>query len=143
MNRGVRTEWHLAELSSGEADPFAHAVYSVGLDVDLGGSEEELAAALRATLDREGRLWKGGLTCDLKDGGQDCRTCPLATLETSEPRARLCRLGKDQFAIADRLKVFATERVEARQEVADVADELSEVGHLDADLAELLTAVGL
>lgn len=143
MSGGARTEWHLAELSSGEADPFADAVYSVGLDVDLGGSEEELSAALKRLLDRESRLFNVGMTCDLKDGGQDCRTCPVATLEASEPRSRLCRLGKDEFAIADRLQTFATERFEAREEVAEAADELSEVGHLDDELSELLTGVGL
>lgn len=139
MSGGVKTEWHLAELSSGEADPFADAVYSIGLEVDLGGSEEELSRALKTLVERESRLFNVGMTCDLKDDGQDCRTCPVATLERSEPRSRLCRLGKDEFAIVDRLKAMST----ARQEVADAADELSEVGHLDAELAELLTAVGL
>lgn len=140
---GVRTEWHLAELASTEADPFAQAVYSVGLDVDLGSSEEELTRALNRLFAREERLSDGGLVCEMKDGGQDCRTCPLATLDADEPRSRLCRLGKDQYAIAARINELSRPRLGLRHEYAELADQCSEVGHLDDELAELLTEVGL
>lgn len=136
---GTRTEWHLAELST-DADPFADAVYSVGLDISLDSSLEELEAALRTTLHREGRLWEHGLTCDLKDSGQDCRTCPLATVDLQDERARLCRLGKDQQAIMQRWRDLRNEQMGG---LPQIADEYSEIGHLPPDLMELLSAAGL
>lgn len=143
---GIRTEWHLAELGA-EADPFAMAVYSAGLEIDLNGSEDELVGHLRTLVKREARMDATGLTCGLKDGGQDCRTCPMATLEAREERSRLCRLGKDEFRVAERLHELGDQRrANGREELSEMvtsASEWSEIGHLDSDLAELLTAVGL
>lgn len=139
MNGTTRTEWHLAELST-DADPFADAVYSVGLDISLNSSLEELEAALRTTVEREGRMWESGLTCELKDSGQDCRACPLATLDLQDVRARLCRLGKDQQAIMQRWRDLRDEQMGG---LAKIADEYSEIGHLPPDLIELLTVSGL
>lgn len=136
---GTRAEWHLAELTS-DADPFASAVYSAGLDISLDSTLEELESALRTTLDREGRMWETGLTCEMKDKGQDCRTCLLATVDLQDVRARLCRLGKDQQAIMQRWRDIRDAQIGP---MVRVAEECAEIGHLPDDLAELLTAVGL
>lgn len=140
---GIQTQWHLAELTASDADPFAVAVYSAGLEVRLDSSEEELFGHLRTLVRREARLDGLGVRCELKDAGQDCRTCVIATLEPEEPRSRLCKLGKDQVAITERCNELAAVRVTPEGEIATCADDWSEIGHLDADLAELLTAVGL
>lgn len=148
MSPGTRAQWHLAELTAAtQDDPLADTVYSVGLEVDLDGPTEQLESAISVLLAREARFWNLGMVCELKDTGQDCRTCPLATLERSQPRSRLCRLGKDQFAIVERCEDRSRARRAAdaalNEDLGAHADEWAELGHLDGDLAELLTAVGL
>ena len=66
-----KAEWKLAEAME-SADPFGDVVYSSGVTLDLTASEEELAHAFVDLLWREGRLLQRGITCELKDGGQDC-----------------------------------------------------------------------
>lgn len=145
MNPGVRTEWHLAELTASEPDPFAEVVYSAGIAIDLSSkSEEELAQLYARLLKREGRLYKGGLSCELKqDRGMDCLRCPQGTLDPAEAISTLCRLGKDQSTIERRLEELTAARLEPLEELAREVDEVSEIGHLDNELAELLTVVGL
>lgn len=138
----VKAEWHLADLADSD-DPFGSVVYSTGLEIDLNGSEGELATAVVQLLKIEGNMASAGLTCTLKDDGQDCLSCPMATLDAAEPRSVLCRLGKDQCTIEQLCAERTRERTEPVQELADIADSAMEMGHLPDDLAELLTSVGL
>jgi hypothetical protein len=141
----TQTEWHLTALTGQAAvDPFAQTAYSTGTVLDLTISEDELFDQLKVLTRREARLYdKVGLSCELKDHGQNCRTCSMATLDTHEPRSRLCRLGKDQFLVADRCQTLAQERSASYREIGELASEYSEMGHLGDDLAELLTSAGL
>lgn len=144
MTPGVRTEWHLAELTDSEPDPFSEVVYSTGLTLDLNAPEDELARTYTRLLMREGHLAKSGLTCELKqERGMDCLRCPQATLDRAEARSTLCRLGKDQWTIERRIEELTRARREPLEELAREVDEVTEIGHLDDELAELLTAVGL
>ncbi len=140
---GVQTEWHLAELASAEADPFATVVYSTGVTLDLNATEGELAEQFIKLLEREGRMYANGLTCQLKWDGQDCLTCPQATLDPEEKRSRLCRLGKDQSATEKRMNSLADARLAPIREMVAMSEELGELGEIPDDLSELLTAVGL
>jgi hypothetical protein len=144
VSQGVRTEWHLAELTDSEPDPFSEVVHSVGLKINLNASEDELAQVWARLLKREGRLYRNGLTCELKqDRGMDCLRCPQAKMDPVEPISTLCRLGKDQSTIERRVNELAAARRAPLEELAREVDEVSEIGHLDDELAELLTAVGL
>lgn len=143
MTRGARTEWHLAELSSIEADPFATAAYSAGITIDLTSPEPMLFDVLKALLDREGRLYVDGVRCDLKDAGQDCRTCTASSHDPGDGLALLCAVGKDEMAVAERAGALATHRLAPMREIAEIADEFSELGHLDPALVDWLTGIGL
>lgn len=140
---GVRANWHLAELADSDPDPFGAVVYSAGVVLDLTASADELAEQFIALLRVEGRLAALGLTCGWKDDGQDCRTCPHATLDPAQERSRLCRLGKDQSTAEKLCEERTAERRAPFTELAARADEASLIGRLDDDLVELLTAVGL
>lgn len=120
-------------------DPFGDIVYSSGVTLDLTGTEEELAAQFAELLWREGRLAQANLRCALKDGGQDCRTCPEATLDPTEARSRLCRLGKDQCTV----EALFNERRDARlASITELAEEVdAAVELIPDDLAELATSV--
>lgn len=142
MNDG-KAEWKLAEAMT-SADPFGDVVYSSGVTLDLTASEEELGIVFVGLLRREGRLLHQGITCQLKDGGQDCLHCPAATLDPEESRSVLCRLGKDESTVE---KAFDAKREARRATAADLvafAEEMSEIGQMPDDLWELvhLTEVG-
>lgn len=139
---GIKAQWHLAEVVQAE-DPFANVVYSSGVTLDLTASEEELAEQWVSLLKREERLAVKGLRCELKDGGQDCRTCPAATLDADEARSVLCRLGKDQAAVEARCLELRDERLEGLEELAAEVDLATELGHMPEELVELATSVGL
>lgn len=144
MTPGVRTEWHLAELASSDPDPFSEVVYSAGISFDLNASEDELVRVWGRLLKREGRLYQKGTQCELKqERGMDCLRCPQATLDPTEARSVLCRLGKDQRTLERAIEDKTRTRRAPLEELARVVDEVTEVGHLDDELAELLTAVGL
>lgn len=138
---GAKAVWELAE-SIDKADPFAAVVYSTGIEIDLNASEEELFDLVGKLLHREARLFNRGVTCDLKDGGQDCLHCPEATLDPNNPKAVLCRLGKDQRTVEDRHHEVITARRAAIEELVAVASEASELGGIPDELAYLLTEVG-
>lgn len=140
----IRAEWRLNELMGVADDPFDSVVLSTGLTVDLTGTEEEIHEGLRRSLDLEAQLFNAGVTCELKDGGQDCLTCAMYVADRAEePRAPLCRLGRDQRI----MEIKANERSEARygpfQELAASVEEFAEIGEIDAEYAELLTVAGL
>lgn len=144
----VRAEWRLAELlgqTSPENDPFAHVVLSSGLRVDLTGTEDEIFEGLRQSVRLEAGLFNRGITCELKDGGQDCLTCPMYVADRAEEaRAPLCRLGRDQRVLENRANAMSAEqRLAPVKEMARVGDFCSEMGHLKPQYVELLTAVGL
>jgi hypothetical protein len=136
---GIKADWQLASLVETADDPFETMIYSSGLRVDLTGSEEGIHAALRRSLDLEGHLFNLGVTCPLKDGGQDCLTCTSFTPRDEEARSRLCVLGRDQRVIEKE----AQARKAPLRELAGRVDEWTELGHLSDEYAELLTAVGL
>jgi hypothetical protein len=137
----VKSEWRLNELLFGEDDPFDAVILSSGLSVDLTGSDEELFDGIKQTLELESRLFNRGITCHLKDAGQDCVTCGEYVADRSEEkRAPLCRLGRDQRMIEERYKAA---RAMPYLELADMADELSEIGWIEPEYVELLTAAGL
>jgi hypothetical protein len=139
---GIKAQWHLADVAD-EPDPFAKVVYSAGLDVDLGGPLTVLVEAWKRLGYREGRMERVGLICELKNSGQDCLTCPMATLDHDDPLNRLCRLGKDQQT----LEVLCERKQENEQaalaEFVAVTAPAAERAEMPADLTELLTAVGL
>lgn len=141
MDTGVRVEWHLKDMTSTQ-DPFGSVVYS-GLEIDLTGTDDELFEACRKLLRAEARLARTGLTCELKDGGQDCLTCPVATLDAAEARSRLCRVGKDQETVERLHNERYAERRGLDLSLLAMAEEFSALGHMDEDDAELLTQVGL
>jgi hypothetical protein len=142
-NNGVRAEWHLAELSVDE-DPFEMISYS-GTPINLNAPVDELAQTMVKLLMREGRIASTGLTCDLKDGGQDCLTCPMAQLDNDVPLSRLCRLGKDERAVEKRCKELDAQRAAGPSAVEEIAEDYGiyiELGG-DAESSELLVAAGL
>lgn len=141
----LKAEWRLAELlGSDEGNPFDTVILSKGLRVDLAGSEEEIFRGLKRTLELESRLYDGGVTCDLKDGGTDCLTCPMyAGDRPEETREPLCRLGRDQRVIEEHLSTFTAKRNAPLVELGNVADEYTEIGHIEPEYEELLWAVGL
>jgi hypothetical protein len=98
----IKAEWHLSELELGEGDPFDNVILSTGLTVDLTGSEADIYEGLKRTIDLESRLFNRGITCDLKDAGQDCLACPKFTGDPGESRMPLCRLGRDQRTLIRR-----------------------------------------
>lgn len=139
----VRADWHLADLLDKGEDPFGAVIYSSGLQVDLDGSEEDLVSALQKALAMEGRLDAIGLSCPLKDAGQDCLSCREATMDTAAPLTRLCEIGKDQQTLVRRMDENRVQRRRPLMELVRCVDDYSEMGHLDDEYAELLTAVGL
>lgn len=141
----IRAEWRLNELLGCDDDPFSKVILSSGLHVDLTGSEEEIFAGLSRSLELEARLFNRGVTCDLKDGGEDCLTCPMyAADREEEPRAPLCRLGRDQRLLETRCGELTTQRLaEPFAELAEAVDEFAEMAEAPPEYAELLTAVGL
>lgn len=143
MPNGIRTEWHLADLTDADVDPFATVLPEPSAEVDLTASPEELEQVLRELLYTEGNYEAMGLTCRLKDGGQDCRTCSRATSSSDDPMAALCGLGKRQAAIAGRAQELSAHRLRPALELAQLAAECSELGHLDADEVAALDAAGL
>jgi hypothetical protein len=138
---GVKTDWNLANLPATDDDPFAAVVYSTGLDLDLTAGEDDLVQQYFRLLRIEYRMADAGLSCGLKDGGQGCLDCPSATLERSETRSILCRLGKDEETITRLHEVKEGQRMDPVRELADAAGAAMEIGSLDAALAEWLTAV--
>lgn len=141
----ITAEWRLSELLGCNDNPFDTVILSSGLHVDLTGSEEDIFAGLKRSLELEGSLDRRGITCELKDGGQDCLTCPMYVADRAEePRAPLCRLGRDQRLMEDRCNELGAERrVAPFIEIAVAAERFMEIGEIEPEYAELLTAVGL
>lgn len=135
---GTKAEWHLADLTD-TGDPFEQVVYSTGIEIDLTASEDELARKWVELSYREAEMLKRGSQCQLKDDGQDCLTCPHATLDRTDSRNRLCRLGKDQSNLEKRIMALTDARVAPLRELVAEMDAALEV--LPADLEELLTQV--
>jgi len=123
----VRAVWHLQDFMDAQDDPFDTVVYSSGLVIDLTGDEHELEAALKATLRVESQLFDRGLVCELKDGGQDCLSCPIPQMNPAERLSRLCRLGKDQVNIMDRLEDRRQARIAPLVELARSVEEYVEL----------------
>lgn len=138
----VRADWKLAEAVADE-DPFAAVVFTPGIEIDLTAPEEELAAKLTELMAMEQALVGRDIRCKLKDGGQDCLTCPQATLNPALRRSALCRVGKDQATVWAAGEARYGQRMGPILEMAKIADEMSEIGHLDGEMIELLAAVGL
>lgn len=131
-------------MSDQDADPFEVMAYTAGVEIDLTAPEEELAAKLAELVALETALATGpGLRCRLKAEGQDCRTCPSATLDNRVSRSQLCRIGKDQEAVWAAAEAAQERRMAPVKAMAAVAAEMSELGHLDDELVEILTAAGL
>lgn len=140
---GVKADWRLAELLDDGEDPFEAVIYSSGLQVDVGGSDEELMQALQRALKIEGRLDAIGLTCPLKDSGQDCLTCRQSSGDPKVALTRLCEVGKDQRTLMQRMDERQVERKRPLIELAAAIESHTEMGHLGGAYDELLTAVGL
>ncbi len=139
---GTKAEWHLADLTD-SGDPFEQVIYSTGIEIDLTASEEELCRKWIELGYRESALLRQGLQCQLKDDGQECLTCPQATLDRTDRMNRLCRVGKDQGTIEKRVNALTEARVAPLREIAEELDAAQEMGDRPDDLAELLTSVGL
>ena len=135
-----KAEWKLAEAME-SSDPFTAVVYSTGLVMDLTASEEEMSRVFVEMLRREGTLFDRGITCELKDGGQDCLHCPAATLDPEEPRSVLCRLGKDESTLEKACQAKREQRLAPIREIAALASECAEIGDIPDELVVLLTEV--
>ncbi len=105
---GIQADWRLAELEAESDDPFDTVILTSGLSIDLTAGEDAVYDGLRQTLQIESRLFNRGVTCSLKDGGQDCLTCEEFSREGE--RAALCALGRDQRVIQQRCERLAAER---------------------------------
>lgn len=134
----IRADWRLSELADLADDPFDTVVLSSGLAVDLTGSKRDIEQGISRSLQMEQALYSRGVTCEMKEGGQDCLTCPMFTPRPEEQRARLCLLGRDQRMI----EKAHIARMAPLRELAQRVEGWSEIGHLDEELSELLTAVG-
>lgn len=138
----LKAEWRLSELLGvGDAeDPFETVIMSTGLRVDLTGSEEDVFLGLRRSLQLESRLFNDGVTCALKDGGQDCLTCSEYVADRAEePRAPLCRLGRDQRLMEGRIDAIKLERTAPYRELVEEVERFLEVADRP-DYHELLPA---
>ena len=135
----IKADWRLAELLDNDVDPFDHALLTPSLGkVDLSGSEDEVFEALRETLAVEATLYDRQITCDLKDNGQDCLTCPeYAGNRPEVQRAPLCRLGRDQRTIQLRAEELAEERRRTWRPLITLAEDYIE----ELDGSDFLVAV--
>jgi hypothetical protein len=140
---GVRADWRLADLLDETSDPFEAVIYSSGLQVNLDASDEELDEALKRALRTEGRLWDIGLKCSLKENGQDCLSCTQASTDPQAALTRLCEVGKDGQTLARRADERQTRRRAPLRELAASVEGFTELGHLEPEYDELLTAVGM
>lgn len=136
----IRADWRLAELDASTDDPFDKVILSTGLQIDLSGDEESLREGLRESLLVEGSLFDRGVTCTLKDGGQDCLTCPSYTANAEQTRSKLCRLGRDQRALVLRAEALKDERLGPFMELLAWAEPYAELGYLEDEYVELLAA---
>lgn len=111
----VRAVWHTAAVAVDDSDPFAddvpveEAVHvpTVGLPVDVNASRESYQARLSETLRYEARLFSEGATCEIKlHDDTTCFACPLYEGEQGDtPKARLCRLGREQDTLITMIRV--------------------------------------
>lgn len=132
----IKAEWRLAELDLPSDDPFDAVILSTGLTVDLTGNETEIHDGLRQTLNMEGRLFNRGVTCDLKDGGQDCLTCHHFTSERTEARMPLCRLGRDQRVLLQRAEAWQEMKYKPYRILGGQFQPLAEISDTYASLVE-------
>lgn len=107
---GIKAEWRLSELDLATDNPFDTVILTSNLRVDLSGDESEIHRGITRTVELESRLFDRGVTCDLKDDGQDCRTCPAFTADYEERRRPLCQLGRDQHLLLSRAEEFKATR---------------------------------
>lgn len=130
-------------MAAVDEDPFAAVVYTAGIEIDLTATPDELGRKLTELSVMETDLLGRGIRCALKQGGQDCRDCPEATLDPTRRLSKLCRVGKDQQSVWAAGEARQEEALAPFAELAKVADEMSEIGFLTPEYAELLMAVGL
>lgn len=73
-------------------------VAQVSLDTPV----ERLEQMLAHSIEREGRYFKAGITCDLKDCDEHaCLACPFnKSTDDDHPRQHLCRLGMEQEVLS-------------------------------------------
>ena len=135
----IQARWRLADQLTAEAeDPFEGVLTSSGLSVDLSGTEDEVFAGLRGTLETEGRLAQRGITCELKESGVDCLVCSeYAGNRPHITRAPLCRLGRDQRMIEKRYEEL---RREPFVDLIEIALDYMAMGDTETD-GELLAAM--
>jgi hypothetical protein len=140
---GIKADWRLAELLEINNDPFEDVILSSGLTVNLDGTDEELAEAFVALRDRERKIASEGIKCELRESGYNCADCKVAQLQRTHPMSSLCRMGKDMetvWAVHDRRE---TARREPIQALIELADECSEIGHVDDELLDWILGAGV
>jgi hypothetical protein len=87
----VQARWH-QDLPAADADPFAAQP-----EID----NPRVRGELREALEREAALFRRGVTCPLKEDGQDCRSCSCYSGdEPDKPMSRLCRTGREVLQLA-------------------------------------------
>lgn len=122
MNGPIRADWHLAalDLPDDGDDPFDIA--EVATVIDLSGAVPRISEELKLLERREARHNRNGVTCSMRQGGQDCRSCPDFTEDPFDPVHFLCRIGRRQEELADEWEM-SEERardIEAHAEAAGV-----------------------
>lgn len=135
VDGSVRAQWHIADPAADE-DPFQRAAPASGVSLDLTMPVEQLRQNLHELLRTEANFDYMGLTCSLKDAGQDCRTC-LASHARSKPMVALCDLGAEQERVLERLGACAADRFGLERELASSVAECLDLGFMDAGLVVL------
>lgn len=95
----MKADWFDRPADADGTDPFADAPLPFGSTfVSLDSSPEELDIRIRDLIKREARLFKMGITCDLRDCAEStCLACPVSKLgDPDSPLSALCRIGQEQ-----------------------------------------------
>lgn len=95
----MKADWFTSPPDADLPDPFADAALPFGSTViSLDSSVAELDHRIKDLVQREGRLFNMGITCDLRDCTEStCLACPVSKLGDPEsPLSALCRIGQEQ-----------------------------------------------
>lgn len=110
----VQADWFIDLDTEGEdEDPFD--VVQEGLAIEIGDEVARISKALVKTVEKEGGLYKQGITCAIKDREDtSCWACPVYEgHDKSSALGILCRVGREQERLSTRMAVISEEKKEA------------------------------
>jgi len=106
----ARANWFVEQIEQLDDadDPFSMPVEEVGKRIDLREPQARLHLRLQELLNREGRLFDAGVTCEIKDRADaTCHACPVSKAhDSADPLGVLCRLGREQERTCTELAVL-------------------------------------